>query len=105
MLPVTAQVMMTLRRLAMVSSSVGIGCVALMLPQCEQARVAPAHTRVTLIRAARRFELARYILHVGGVPHGRRRRIGGERAVEAGVARAIIGDTTGGVELDRRERA
>src|SRR6185295_18381279 len=105
MLPVTAQVMMTLRRLAMVSSLVGIGCVALVLPQCEQARVAPAHACVTLVRGEGRFELARYILHVGGVPHGRRRRIGGERAIEAGVARAIIGNTTRGVELDRRERA
>src|SRR5678816_668108 len=104
MLPVTAHVMMTLRRLAMVSSLVGIGCVVLVLPQCEQARVAPAHARVTLVRAAERFELTRYILHVGGVPHGRRGRIGGERAIEAGVARAIIGDTTGSVELDRRER-
>ena len=74
---------------------------------CRSASRRASRQRMRASRSAalaRRFELARYMLHVRGVPHGRRRRIGGERAIEAGVARAIIGDTARRVELDRRER-
>ena len=55
-------------------------------------------------RAHRRAERIHDLRDVGGVPDVRPRRIAGETAVDRAVARTIIGDAAGRVEVDGRER-
>src|SRR6266478_1950244 len=87
------------------SSASAVRLRLLMRAQRGEAPIAPAHPRRELVRAravAPFGEDARDVVRI--VDRGGR-GIGLEAPIEARVARAIVGDASGRVELDGRERA
>src|SRR5437660_495382 len=105
MLPVTAQVMMTLRRVTMACSSIGFGLLTLVCAQCQQTAIAPVGARFALWCRERCAERGSDLRGAMALPHARPRRIGRDTAIEAAVTLAVVGHAARRVQLDRFERA
>src|SRR5437899_968755 len=102
--PVIAQVMMTLRASAMVfAPHSDFGLIAPAPRQRQQSPVAQVHPSLTFgprQRFAQHRDDTRRVL---AIPDLRCGRVGGQSAIEAAVARAVVGHTARRIELDGRE--
>src|SRR3954452_18136752 len=113
--PVTAQVMMTLRLMSLLSflsidlagfsASRIVSLRRLVRRQRREPLVAPLRQRSDAFGGGLMRPRRDHPVHIGALVHFGACGGRGQLPVEAGVAGAIIGDATGGVELDGLERS